>query len=197
MNEQRRVESIRSIPRGDERSIEWFNEKPPELMWMVKIAVPFTYAFSKNHIYAGRGIGHVFLRKETRANQDSITLLLREALRDVEIKHNKLWIELLVQKPNQRGDAINVLDVICDGIKKATGIDDRWYSVRRIDWEIKKTDPQIFIGIGQERCEDSIICSDCGALKPLDQFKKNKSTPHVGVTRRCKQCLSHKSVTRL
>jgi hypothetical protein len=179
---------------GAERSdqhrlpISWMSNDGPDLEWIIRLAVPFQYSLSKNHMFTTTRFGHVALRKESRGIRDEITQLLREAMRKREIKNNKLWIDILVQKPNHKGDAINVLDLVCDAIKDATGVDDRWYSIRRLDWQIVKTNPMMFIGIGQELCVGSIACSSCGEILPLNQFNKNKASK-VGVTRNCRECL--------
>ena len=169
-------------------SISWMASPGPDLEWCVRIAVPFSYSLSKNHIFTRTRFGHTALRREARASREEITALMRQAVREVEIKNNKLWIDLFVEKPNHRGDAVNVLDLVCDAIKDATGVDDRWYSLRRVDWSIVKTQPTMYIGIGQEECVDSIACSSCGSILPLDAFNKNKSAS-IGVTRRCRACM--------
>jgi hypothetical protein len=178
---------------GAERSennkvnIAWLPTNEIDLSWVVRIAVPFRYSLSKNHMFTNTRFGHMALRKESRSSRDEITQLLREAIRKVEIKNNKIWIDIFVQKPNHKGDAINVVDLVCDAIKDATGVDDRWYSIRRIDWQIVKDKPMMYIGIGQEQCEDSIACCSCGMILPLDHFHKNSHAKH-GVTPTCRVC---------
>lgn len=153
-----------------------------------KFSIPFTTSLSKNHIYSLNGKGHVFLRRESSSCMDAIAyqcLAARE-----KIRHNKIWIDIFVQKPNHKaGDAINYVDSICDGIKKGLGVDDRWFSIRRVDWEIVKINPQIHIGIYQEDVPDSIVCSLCGRILPFDCFNKNKSSK-IGIGRECKECKS-------
>lgn len=149
--------------------------------------VPFSYATSKNHIYALRNQGHVFLRKESRAKRQEITLTICDGLNNRKVAHNKLWIDILVQKPNHRGDAINVVDLVCDAIKDAVPVDDRWFCIRRLDWEIVKEDPQLIIGIGQETDDDAQVCSYCGQIKLLTEFNKDKCNP-LGVGRECREC---------
>ena len=167
--------------------ISWQANWTIDLSWSVRISLPFSYAMSKNHMFTNTRFGHRALRQQSRSYRDDITLLLKDAIRGVSIKNNKLWVDIFVQKPNHRGDAANVLDLVLDGIKDATGVDDRWYSIRRLDWEIVKDRPQLFVGIGQEECVDSIACSSCGLILALDQFSKNLSNP-IGVSRDCKEC---------
>ena len=155
----------------------------------MRFSIPFDYAISKNHIWAATKRGHVYLRQEHRAYRDSVILLTRDILKNQEIKNNRVWLDILVQKPDHRGDAINVLDGVCDALKEAIGLDDRWFCIRRLDWEVVKQDPQLYIGIGQERVEDCQICSYCGRLLPFTDFSKNKNTRN-GVARACRECVS-------
>jgi len=171
----------------NKRAITWFDPRGPELRWQVRIAIPFSYAASKNHIYALRRSGHVALRRESRAKRDEIVLLIRDALRGRHVANNKVWIDILVQKPNHRGDAVNVVDLVCDALKKAVGVDDRWFCIRRLDWEVVKEDPKLFIGIGQDSDKNCQVCSYCGQIKELKEFNLNKNS-HLGVGRECRQC---------
>lgn len=169
------------------RSIAWYDPDGPDLAWITRVAVPFSYAASKNHIYALRRSGHVTLRAESRAIRNEIAFLIRQTLGGKRIAHNKVWIDILVQKPNHKGDAVNVIDLVCDALKEALGVDDRWFCIRRLDWEIVKESPKLFIGIGQESPDDCRVCSYCGQIKSLGEFNKKKDDP-LGVGRECKQC---------
>ncbi len=158
-----------------------------DLEWLVRIQIPFDWAASKNHIYALRNRGHVALRQEAIAYRDMIGWKIKQALGTQRVINNKVWIDIFIQKPNQKGDAVNFVDLICDSIKRVIGVDDRWYSLRRVDWEIAKHDPRIFIGIGQEAVVDAIACSSCGRLLPLDAFPRNRNSA-IGVSRNCREC---------
>lgn len=169
------------------RAITWHPTDGPDLLWQVRIAVPFSYAASKNHIYAMRRTGHVALRRESRTKREEIGRRIRDALKGRPVAHNKVWIDILVQKPNHRGDAVNVVDLVCDALKKAVDVDDRWFCIRRLDWEIAKDDPMLFIGVGQDTDTDCQVCSYCGQIKELSEFNRSKGN-RLGVGRECKQC---------
>lgn len=169
------------------QSLQSYSEHVPELLWTVRVAVPFTYAASKNHIYALCVNSHVALRRESRAKRAEITLTLRAALAGRRVAHNKLWIDILVQKPNHRGDAVNVVDLVCDAVKDAVPVDDRWFSIRRLDWEIAKEQPQLIIGIGQESDKNCQVCSYCGQIKEFAEFNRSKHRP-LGFGRECRDC---------
>jgi hypothetical protein len=168
----------------------------PNLKWLVKIAVPFSWDASKNAIYSiranRRGKGRqLALRDESRKYRNMLISELQTALRDREIIQNKLWIDIFVEKSNHRGDAVNVVDTICDALKMASGLDDRWFCIRRLDWSINKHDPRILIGIGQEFGNPVQVCSYCGRILEFDQFSKNKHSPQ-GIRRVCKHCMRGK-----
>ena len=192
--EQTKAQTEKTRSRNIERGLA--NNKPtvenisvfPEvdLQWLTRIAIPFSYAGSKNHLWATTRGGHVYRRKESNALQEQIVQSLKTVGTSQKVYRNKIWIDIFVQKPDHRGDAINFLDLIADAIKEAVGIDDRWFSIRRIDWQIVKETPRIFIGIGQDEQDlfDAKICSYCGRILPEEIFGKSR--------RECKECTSEK-----
>jgi len=167
-------------------SITWLTEGPG-LLWMVRVAVPFSYAVSKNAIYRLVPRGHVCLRREAREKREAIAALIAEALAGRRIAHNKVWLDILVQKPDHKGDAVNVVDTVCDAVKRAIPVDDRWFCIRQLDWQVVKDDPQLFIGIGQDSDEDCQVCSFCGMIQSLSAFGRRRSN-RLGVDRVCKAC---------
>jgi hypothetical protein len=92
------------------------------------------------------------------------------------VVHNKVWIDILVQKPNHKGDAV----------KDTLPVDDRWFCIRRLDWEIVKDNPRLFVGIGQESDENCQVCSCCGQIKPFLEFNRRKYH-RLGIGRECRE----------
>lgn len=160
----------------------------PEPVRLLRLTIPFTWRWSKNALwsYANRS-GHVFLRREIRDLRDGLALRIKAASRDEKWFQGKIWIGLHVEKPEHKGDAVNLLDTICDAVKRGIGIDDRWFCVRYIDWSIVKRDPKIRIEISQEMSVDFQACSYCGLVLTLDHFNKASGRP-LGVGRECKAC---------
>lgn len=159
----------------------------PNLLWLVWFRFSFSYAASKNRLYLRRRDGKVVMRHQSRNCRDEIAGVIRESGITDRIVHNKVWLDLLVHKPNHRGDAVNVVDLVCDAVKGAIGVDDRWFCIRRLDWQVCRDQPQLFIGIGQESEEPAQVCSTCGEIRQLSWFAPAKSDP-LGVGRKCRDC---------
>lgn len=170
------------------RSIRGFLDRsPPEYLWRAHLTTPYSLNASKNRRWSNTGNGSVFLSRAVVGYQNALIARVKAALGDQPIWQNKVWIGLLVQKENHRSDAINVIDTICDAIKVAIGLDDRWFCIDRVDWEIVKQDPAIFISIGQTEAEHKIACSHCGQILSLDSFTNNKRGA-FGKGRVCSPC---------
>lgn len=187
MRKERSKEAGAELNKGLVNTIAW-HVQMPDLVWYARIKVPFTYAASKNHIYSLNPRGHVAMRKESAAFRDEISFKTRLVLDGIKVAHNKVWLDILVQKPNHKGDAINVVDLVCDGVKRAMPVDDRWFCIRHLDWQISKNDPMLFVGMGQESFDDCQACSYCGQIKLLECFGK-RSGSHLGIYRVCRECM--------
>ena len=163
-------------------------EQPIVLGWSVRASIEFDWAASKNHVFSARQEGHATLRLERKAYRAAITAAVAQAMGPRKPLQNKLWIDVLVQKPSHRGDAANVIDTVCDAIKTAIGLDDRWFCIRRVDWQIVKTEPKLIIQIGQETgVSDVHACSSCGRVLEPGHFHANKGTKS-GLSRNCRDC---------
>ena len=182
---------------GAERSIEsrasiaWDTDEPIDAHTVVRVAVPFDWAASKNAIWRhGRG-GHVYARQESVAMRALLAQQIRAA--GGHWVQGKVWLDIFVEKPNHRGDAVNVIDLVCDAAKDAIGVDDRWYSIARLDWAIVKDNPRLIVGLRQAVHEDQQICSHCGRSLALnaEEFGRNRSMK-TGFARVCRDCSAPK-----
>lgn len=168
----------------------------PDCEWTVSFKVPYTNSASKNRRWSMmRGGAGVFIPANVLNYTSLIISEAKKALAGRKVYENKVWVSFFVQKPDHKSDAVNVVDTFCDALKTAIGVDDRWFSIGLVDWEIKKSDPQVFVKIGQQNCYDARACSHCGGIYPLDQFNKNK-TNKLGVARECKECKAVVSAKR-
>ena len=179
------VERGKAISVAVAKPITGFNQ--PNLCWLSRVCIPFSYAASKNHIYTLRARGHVALRQEGKELRALLASKISASIKNQAIRNNKLWIDIFVQKSDHKGDAVNVIDLVCDAIKDAVPLDDRWYCIRGLDWQIVKENPRIYVGIGQEAVDNVHVCSSCGRLLPLEMFWRNKHAKS-GVTRNCMDC---------
>lgn len=165
-------------------------KKEINLINYIQVELPYSSFLSKNKMgFARRGnmIAHYKL-KETCELQDQIVLLIQS--QKPKFVQGKVWVEILVQKPQLRGDAANYVDRICDAIQTAIGINDSWFSLKMVDWQIVRKDPKIVIGIGQEMTEEMKGCTMCGRVLPINPYfikpTKPNSKPHLT----CKSCRS-------
>jgi len=176
------------ISRKEKKSIFWIHDVDDSVDSIVRVSIPFMYGMSKNAAWSSTGKGHIFLRKEHSQLRDALALRIKNASRGITWFEDKVWIDILVQKPNQRGDAVNVVDAVCDAVKMAIGIDDRWFCIKKLDWQVVKDDPRLIVGVGQKSEGHKRVCSRCGRILPLSMYRKNKHD-RLGVGRECKDCL--------
>lgn len=178
---EQRIELGTKLSAQASRSIAWMGEEGPALHSLVRVSFPFSYKYSKNRLWSYAGDrGHVYRRREIKSAHNAMVWEIKHSLGSIRFVNAKVWLDILVQKPNHRGDAVNVVDFVCDAVKDAIGVDDRWFSIRRLDWEIVKENPRLIIGIGQEAITDERACSYCGRTLPLTHFRKGR--------RECSSC---------
>ncbi len=137
---------------------------------MNKIFIIINYnvmGFSKNGLY-GRKKNKAFLRKEAKkARQDLVDLIKQKPQPWAQ---TKTWLGIKVIRPNFRSDPINFIDGIADAIKEGIGVDDKWFAIEYLDWEIDKNNSKIEVTIWQENAIDVRYCPDCNTTKELINF---------------------------
>lgn len=178
--------------------IHWPVSMPePDLVRIVRVTFPFSTTLSKNVMYGLRGrdkrapnVNRIFLRADARERRRALSMLIRAA-DPKPWPQRKTYIDILVQKPEHTSDAINVLDLVCDAVKDAIGIDDRWFSLRRLEWEIVKDKPMVFVGLGQDGVDQMKVCGRCGRILTLDHFRPKASTSTSFSIRPSGRCSSH------
>jgi len=158
----------------------------PDFRKRVWFYIPYSRGLSKNALWSlDPSRSHVYVRREVKQLKEQIAWHLRT--NDIEWHQGKVWIDILVEKPDHKSDAINLVDTICDAVKEGLGIDDRWFAIRRVDWRIVKSEPRVWIGVGQEVEEHHLVCSSCGRVLPITEFPRHKNGP-FGRSRRCNKC---------
>ena len=152
----------------------------------IVVQIPFDYGLSKNAAWTmARGSNYVYMKDRHRSIRQKIAASISEA--KPVLFSGKVWLDILIQKTSHQGDAINMLDGIADAVKSSIGIDDNWFCIRQLDWQIVKDNPMIVIGISQDVREHHQVCSYCGMILPLEHFGKRKHGP-MGHARVCKSC---------
>lgn len=91
--------------------------------------------------------GRVYLNRETKNLTHELFLAIRSQ-RPAFMPGKKVYISIFAELSNHRGDAVNLIDTLMDSIKVAIGVDDRWFAIKSLDWEIRK-DGKIRIDIEQ------------------------------------------------
>jgi hypothetical protein len=172
---------------AEAETIAWQSGAPVNQEWLVRVSVPFTYDASKNSRHSLSKSG-LFTRKAFVQFRTALALTLKSALARQGIKpvDGKLWLDLFVQKSNHRGDAVNVVEAICDAVQDATGVNDRWYSIKRLDWQVVHRDPMIFVGVSQETTVPQSMCSCCGLIRPDTEMHTSRGLRSK--TRICVAC---------
>ena len=117
--------------------------EPP---FKISCVVPFDKRLSKN-AQKTPFKGRMILTADARSSSTALVESLRRCITGRPRKVKTL-VSIRVMKPDHRMDAVNFVDVVCDCIQKASGLNDRFYSLA-VDWEIDKSNPRIEIEVGQ------------------------------------------------
>jgi hypothetical protein len=109
---------------------------------------------SKNRGFLIARAGHIYNTGAKKTSLKAIEQISRDACikAGVTFEKAKIWLDIMVEKANHRSDAINTIDILCDGLKKGIGIDDRWFSIARLDWcLVKDRRPVVRVRVFQEQ----------------------------------------------
>lgn len=123
--------------------------------WSIQVVVaPYVHGdWSKNRMWVTRrgGRGRC-LSKRARIARDRLAAMVAAQMAGAGYVATRgvLWLRIHVCLPHHRGDAINCLDLVADAVEKGTGLDDRWYEIRCLTWEIDRANPRMVVDIGQD-----------------------------------------------
>jgi len=107
----------------------------------IGFVVPYLEYLNKNKKYVARG--NKCLSSRYRNALSYVEFALKECLKNQpRPKKGKCLVDIIIYRPHMRGDPINFIDGICDGMIKCLDFDDRWFTVR-LDWELDKKRPHI------------------------------------------------------
>ena len=105
---------------------------------------------SKNRMHIVRRDGRKILSESARKFKQDVGILAMAAARDVTFKPGKVWLSIFVELPEKsRSDAINLVDMIADGVQEGIGINDRNFAIWKLDWARDVVEPNIYVAVGQ------------------------------------------------
>ena len=130
-----------------------------------------------------------YVRKDITKRKEIIGLLVMSQLGSFSWPRSKTWVDVMVQKHMVGSDAINVVDTVCDAIKKGLGVDDEWFCIGTLDWEVVKKDPKICVQISTYDSAHQKVCGCCWQIKPETEFGKRTQNIN-GVSHECLSCTS-------
>jgi hypothetical protein len=113
------------------------------------VSCTYSSALSKNARLAKSFRGRIYIRPEAKAAEKQLSKELTEALKNVKMYQNRVYLDLMIYKPRNTIDAINMLDAVADVLKTVIGVDDKWYGIKSIDWELDKLNPRIVLKLYQ------------------------------------------------
>lgn len=115
----------------------------------VNVTVGWNPKISKNSTYRV-GVGKLYIDRGASSARFVMAHQLKQVVNGVRFDtKKKVYLHIVVHKPDMRSDAVNVIDTICDVVKKVIGVDDRYFAIALCDWCIDKEHPRIEIGIAQ------------------------------------------------
>lgn len=116
---------------------------------LATVSCTYSSALSKNARLAKSFRGRIYIKPEAKAAEAVLHGELTQGLQGVKLYTNRIYLDLMIHKPRNTVDAINFLDAVADVLKKVIGVDDKWYSVKCIDWTLSKDDPKIVVKLYQ------------------------------------------------
>ena len=159
-------------------------------MWSEIISVPCDYGWSKNKMWvARRGTYARRLSKEASMRKSALARSIKETIhrKEIHVVNGPLWFSIHAELPNHKGDAINFVDLVADSIEEGTGLNDRWYSIRGVTWEVKPSFGLMHVSFGQDSDENVQVCGACGEVLPFHNFGNGKNKFSLATT--CRECV--------
>lgn len=121
----------------------------------IEVVIPYTVeAWSKNRAWRHRRDGRTYLSTAARRARELLAARLvlecRAADCPIPWPARKTWLRLMVYRPDMRSDPLNVLDGFADGVAAGLGVNDRYFAVALLDWDVDEQRPRIQITVTQE-----------------------------------------------
>lgn len=152
-----------------------------KIPWSNKLSKNARMSFNRTHKHA-----RPFIVQQVRQLQKNLSDEFRNTGPWYEAK---VWLDIHVEMETRKSDAINIIDTVADAVKNGIGVDDKWFSIHRLDWSINKIDPVVTITVFQDSDGHKRFCSKCNLLYPLtpENFGIRRSDVH-GLDTICRAC---------
>lgn len=112
----------------------------------MKFTLPYQPSlYSKNRIYRISNKS-IHLTHQVEQFISRSVIYVKSVSSGIVFSHDKIYIDIMVYRPDMRSDPANFIDVILDIVKVAINIDDRWYA-GSWDWCIDKKNPRVEVSI--------------------------------------------------
>lgn len=118
---------------------------------LATVTCTYSPALSKNARLKRSFRGRLYIDAKAKAAEAVLNRELTKGLKGVRLRPEKLWLDITVYKTRVNTDAINFLDSMADVLKIVTGVDDRYYAVKSLDWVLAPKDPKIILKLYQPR----------------------------------------------
>src|SRR5258706_9109239 len=108
----------------------------------------YSPALSKNARIA-QGKRRFFIKPEAKAAEARLEREMCTALKGLRWYNQKVYLDIYVYKSRTNTDAINFIDVLADCLKRVIMVDDRWFCIKSLDWELDRVNPRIVLRLYQ------------------------------------------------
>lgn len=116
---------------------------------LASVTCSYSSALSKNARLKRSFRGRMYIDPKAKAAERILEAELTKGLKGCKLYVNRVYLDIMVHKSRNTVDAINFLDAVADCLKRVCGVDDKWYSVKSLDWSLDKANPRIVVKIYQ------------------------------------------------
>ena len=132
-----------------------------DIKWTIFTTLPYDSYLSKNRSIKINKQGLIYKDPKHKKIQEDIYWILKglthkNGYSKCPTDGHKILLKIHFYKPRVNCDAVNILYGLCDAIKKAIDVDDKWFSIHGLDWSIDKKNPRIDLMIGYDIKEVNI-----------------------------------------
>lgn len=116
---------------------------------LATITCTYSPALSKNARLKRSFRGRLYIAAPAKAAEARLERELKTALKDIKFYQNKVFLDIYVVKTRVNSDALNFIDALADCLKRVIMVDDRYYGIKGLDYELNKAAPKIVLKLYQ------------------------------------------------